>query len=453
MTESFLWISEATAAEARRAVHDLHDTFEFQSNWDSVGAHSESLLSHRAHLPDAPGSLRRALHQQPEDMKADIWVGELQTSSVALQVNIATYHCFSTFDGLTRWTITVLLDFKQIAEATVSGTAVMPQVFNPSCSSSFELSVQFPPLLPVDFVHHLAVCAANHRSGGTACFAALVVAAPAPSPPSPPGRPALSSAAAATILSSLLLEPPPLPARHSCRSQHGGWRARTWEVSSVSDSLGTYHAALEMASCSLEGLARFRSLRWYTGVLEGVGAWHGAVRLEIIRQQSQHLLASLPCAGAHTSDAIGDPRRVWSPSAGILAAPQTLLYAAVLSDLEQLCGDLSGFRVVEIGGGYGGQLKVATDFFALSQYVMVDLAEALDLQQRFRFLAHCGSEPSPMGGGRGPGRRGCGWRKRPGDLQLRVARVHAAGARLVLGRSAGQGATRLHPQQQPLDGT
>eukprot|EP00961_Rhodomonas_salina_P034685 466934-Rhodomonas_salina.1 len=208
-----------------------------------------------------------------------------------------------------------------------------------------------------------------------------------------------------------------------------------------------------MASCSLEGLARFRSLRWYTGVLEGVGAWHGAVRLEIIRQQSQHLLASLPCAGAHTSDAIGDPRRVWSPSAGILAAPQTLLYAAVLSDLEQLCGDLSGFRVVEIGGGYGGQLKVATDFFALSQYVMVDLAEALDLQQRFRFLAHCGSEPSPMGGGRGPGRRGCGWRKRPGDLQLRVARVHAAGARLVLGRSAGQGATRLHPQQQPLDGT
>jgi putative sugar O-methyltransferase len=64
-------------------------------------------------------------------------------------------------------------------------------------------------------------------------------------------------------------------------------------------------------------------------------------------------------------------------------SPTTLRYAKVLSDLENLFGTLDGLRIAEIGGGYGGQCFVLSRVAHPASYTLIDLDEALALQQRY----------------------------------------------------------------------
>ena len=54
-----------------------------------------------------------------------------------------------------------------------------------------------------------------------------------------------------------------------------------------------------------------------------------------------------------------------------------------LSDLIFLFGDLSGFKIVEIGGGYGGLCKIISDLFSFESYTLFDLPECLRLSKKF----------------------------------------------------------------------
>jgi len=54
-------------------------------------------------------------------------------------------------------------------------------------------------------------------------------------------------------------------------------------------------------------------------------------------------------------------------------------------------GSLDGMRIVEVGGGYGGQGKVICDMFDIASYTIVDLSEALDLTARYLAAAACKS--------------------------------------------------------------
>src|SRR5438876_1073823 len=60
-------------------------------------------------------------------------------------------------------------------------------------------------------------------------------------------------------------------------------------------------------------------------------------------------------------------------------APTTLRYIKILSDLETWFGSLGGKRVVEIGGGYGGQCAVIKTRFRVSSYTLIDLQPVLSL--------------------------------------------------------------------------
>jgi hypothetical protein len=55
----------------------------------------------------------------------------------------------------------------------------------------------------------------------------------------------------------------------------------------------------------------------------------------------------------------------------------------VLADLRRTFGDLNGLRVIEIGGGYGGQCKILCDQFHFAKYTIVDLPACVELTSKF----------------------------------------------------------------------
>ena len=63
-------------------------------------------------------------------------------------------------------------------------------------------------------------------------------------------------------------------------------------------------------------------------------------------------------------------------------SPTNLRYIKVAGDITHYFDDLNGKRIIEIGGGYGGQCKVLSDLYDLKEYILVDLPEALALAKR-----------------------------------------------------------------------
>ncbi len=55
----------------------------------------------------------------------------------------------------------------------------------------------------------------------------------------------------------------------------------------------------------------------------------------------------------------------------------------MLANLIELCGTLDGLRIVEVGGGYGGQCKTVFDVYRPLCYYLVDLPEVMDLQANY----------------------------------------------------------------------
>ena len=64
-------------------------------------------------------------------------------------------------------------------------------------------------------------------------------------------------------------------------------------------------------------------------------------------------------------------------------SPSTIRYIKVLNDLISLFGDLTEFRIVEIGVGYGGQSKIIQDYFKIKEYNYIDLPDVLSLTKKY----------------------------------------------------------------------
>ncbi len=71
----------------------------------------------------------------------------------------------------------------------------------------------------------------------------------------------------------------------------------------------------------------------------------------------------------------------------------TLQYIGVLSKLIELFGPLTGKRICEIGGGYGGQCRTVTDMFFPECYHIIDLPEVCELQRKY-CQADCYTQPT-----------------------------------------------------------
>ena len=61
----------------------------------------------------------------------------------------------------------------------------------------------------------------------------------------------------------------------------------------------------------------------------------------------------------------------------------TLQYMGVLSNLVKYFGSLEGLRIVEIGGGYGGQCRTIYDMFTPELYHIIDLPDVCELQRKY----------------------------------------------------------------------
>ena len=66
-----------------------------------------------------------------------------------------------------------------------------------------------------------------------------------------------------------------------------------------------------------------------------------------------------------------------------ICSPTTLRYIHVLARLKKDIGSLDNFNIIEIGGGYGGQAKIITDYFNIKSYTIIDLYEATLLQNKY----------------------------------------------------------------------
>jgi hypothetical protein len=175
----------------------------------------------------------------------------------------------------------------------------------------------------------------------------------------------------------------------------GRWRSRT-RRSSVSD-IASYRNACSRAARDPSTFSQFRRDPAYTEILEHVTPLVAAEAARIALERFPAYRDYLE--EFRRNDTCGGPFLHSFADIGAFA-PTTLRYVKVLSDLETLFGDLSGWRIVEIGGGYGGQCRIIRARFAVKSYTIYDLPEAAELASRyleaFGFRDVSFNPPSPL---------------------------------------------------------
>lgn len=153
------------------------------------------------------------------------------------------------------------------------------------------------------------------------------------------------------------------------------------EKSNRSDSDdGQYVLAVQDAVKSYESFSVFKRNPHYQAVLEHVSEELGHQYLAIIKRDSPALFENIEVF--KKNDLIGNPTVFGYPDIGIMS-PTTLRYIKVTSDLIKLFGSHIGERVVEIGGGYGGQALINDSVFRMKEYELLDLPPVLSLISRY----------------------------------------------------------------------
>jgi hypothetical protein len=125
----------------------------------------------------------------------------------------------------------------------------------------------------------------------------------------------------------------------------------------------------------------FKTLPQYKDILEHTSPQMGIEYLSIIERDNPILLDYGNIEKFKENDIYGGSDK-WMYS-DILISPSTLRYIKVLSDLIKIFGNLNGFKIAEIGGGYGGQCKIINDYFNIKNYHIIDLPEVNLLSKKY----------------------------------------------------------------------
>jgi hypothetical protein len=148
------------------------------------------------------------------------------------------------------------------------------------------------------------------------------------------------------------------------------------QKSSISDVAGYKNACLK----GKNNMANFKSDANYTAILEHVSYAQGLEYLNYIKNNYSSLLSQID--KFKRNDLIGNPSQFVYPSIGKIS-PTTLRYIKIAGDLQFFFGNLENKQIVEIGGGYGGQAYILSQLYNLERYSLIDLAEALALQDKY----------------------------------------------------------------------
>lgn len=122
----------------------------------------------------------------------------------------------------------------------------------------------------------------------------------------------------------------------------------------------------------------FKSNKDYTSILEHANINMGYDYIDCIKSIDPKLLEFTKF---FDNDTFGCPNIF---DYGIVkSSPTTLAYISVLATLIDKLGTLENFNIVEIGGGYGGQAKIITDYFNIQRYDIIDIEEVTLLQNTY----------------------------------------------------------------------
>lgn len=148
-------------------------------------------------------------------------------------------------------------------------------------------------------------------------------------------------------------------------------------VTSISDYT-LYSDFCELASQDNRVFSKFRSCIEYKEILEHVTRSLGNSYLNEIRNYGADNYKIRELA----SDDIGKPFKFNYHGVGRLS-PTQLRYYKVLFDLEKHFGRLAGYKVVEVGIGYGGQSSQICMEHDVSSYTLIDLPSVLKLAKKY----------------------------------------------------------------------
>ncbi len=167
-------------------------------------------------------------------------------------------------------------------------------------------------------------------------------------------------------------------------------RRKLWELktgdfvysadsSSFSDTL-EYVSIVNIAAESDETFNRFRSNRQYRQILEHVTKDLGDRYLSEIKSLEKDYAKLF--SGVRNVDQIGGPLRYRYKVLGKLS-PTTIRYMYVHLRLRHHFGSLEGYRIIEIGGGFGGQAALSTTLEPSLHWRIYDLPSVIKLQRKF----------------------------------------------------------------------
>jgi phospholipid N-methyltransferase len=148
-----------------------------------------------------------------------------------------------------------------------------------------------------------------------------------------------------------------------------------------SDSQATfYQNAVSTINANSRAMRRFRRVYDYREILEHVDYSLGREYIEHANLNDPQVWSSL--IEFKRNDLLGKPRTFYFEEIGRIS-PTTLRYIAVATDIRREFGNSKLTRIVEIGGGYGGQAAILRRLNMWEEYFIFDLPEVQDLIQRY----------------------------------------------------------------------
>ncbi len=141
---------------------------------------------------------------------------------------------------------------------------------------------------------------------------------------------------------------------------------------SVSD-IDSYNTICNLASTDAAVFKKFKSNNEYRAILEHVSRKQGLEYLSMISDEK--ILNSI---SGNKIQEFGRPYKYHYRGFGRIS-PTQLRYFKTLADLKELFGNLDGYKIAEIGPGYGGLALTIVNHFEIDGYMLIDLPPAIEL--------------------------------------------------------------------------
>ena len=153
-----------------------------------------------------------------------------------------------------------------------------------------------------------------------------------------------------------------------------GWRTSTKVAQTYVDSIKSI----------LSSDSNFNNFRGnnsgYTPILEHLTKNDGLVYGNYIKNNYPEMMDILELL--KKNDTVGSPLKYHYDGFGDIN-PTTLRYIKFAGDIKKRFGDISGYNLIEIGGGYGGLVRVLTELYDFKTIKMFDLEQPLKLQEKY----------------------------------------------------------------------